>query len=478
MVTGPLGPGPFSAVAVDLGSSSVKVLRADVAEDGAPRLVAAREVPHQPVRRGPYLEWDVVETVLDVVAQESRDALGGRVAVSLDGWGDGLVFLDRAGRRVGPVRCYRDPGLVAAAGVAHDRGYPGLVAERTGCTLGASSTLVQLRAVLDERPAWLRDVVRVVPLVDHLGDLLTRTTDGSTPVGLSPLSTSGFVDPRTGHVDRELLDRLELPARWVPDPCPELRVAGRLDPDRLAPGAQGVLVKVAGHDTATALGADPAAAPGRCFVSLGSWAVVGVVVDPARRASAPFRTLAPVMHEAAADGALRVNRNVPALRLVQQLERERLGRPATAAERSALLPPPSAWDPGPVVDVLALDVHRPLSEQVEAWGRTAGRPTGDLAAVLHELLRGVAQAVARAVDDLEAAGLADRGRGLWVSGGGVRVPALTAWVAALTGSPVERGPVAASAVGGVLGTASVVRPDGPDAAVTLDGWRRDGLLEH
>ena len=33
-----------------------------------------------------------------------------------------------------------------------------------------------------------------------------------------------------------------------------------------------------------------------------------------------------------------------------------------AAERSALLPPPSAWDPGPVVDVLALDVQ-PVGQQ-------------------------------------------------------------------------------------------------------------------
>ena len=237
-------------------------------------------------------------------------------------------------------------------------------------------------------------------------------------------------------------------------------------------------MKVAGHDTATALRADPAASPGRCFVSLGSWAVVGVVVDPARQASAPFRTLAPVMHEATADGALRVNRNVPALQLVQQLEREQLGLLATAVERTALLPPPSGWDPAPVVDVFTLDVHRSVAGQVEAWGRTAGRPTSDLAAVLRELLRGVAQAVARAVDDLAAAGLAERGRGIWVSGGGVRVPAMTAWVAELTGSAVEQGPVAASAVGGVLGTVSLMRSDGPGAAVTLDGMEERWTTKH
>ena len=40
-MTGLPGAGPFSAVSVDLGSSSIKVLRADVAEGAAPRRVAA-----------------------------------------------------------------------------------------------------------------------------------------------------------------------------------------------------------------------------------------------------------------------------------------------------------------------------------------------------------------------------------------------------------------------------------------------------
>lgn len=469
MVTGPFAEGPFSALSLDLGSSSIKVLRGDV--DGgdvvgaAPRLNPARSIAHQPVQRGRYLEWDVEQIVLDAVAQESRGAAGGRLAVSIDGWGNGLVFLDRHGRRVGPVRCYRDPGLARADELVRGRGWPELVAERTGARVGIDSTLVQLVAVLDERPDWLREVVRVVPLVDHLGDLLAGPAaagDGAA-VGLSPVSSSGFVDPRTGGIDRGLLELLEVPDTWIPEPLPELRTAGRIDDARLAGGAQGLMVKVAGHDTATALVAGPARSAGRCFVGLGSWAVVGAVVGPEQRLAAPFATLAPIMHEATAEGDLRVNRDIPAMRLVQQLERERLGRSATLAERATWFPAPDAWEQAPVVDVVALDVHGSLVEQLRAWGRAAGRPADTLEQQLRELLRGIAAVVADTVHQLAAAGVTSAGPGIWMCGGGIEVRALPVWIAELTGWSIERGPVAASALGGVLGAAAVVRGDGPGA---------------
>lgn len=477
MVTAQPDPGPFSVLGVDLGSSSIKVLRGDLDDGGAPRMTAPRTIAHQPVQRGPYLEWDVEQIVLDVVAEESRHARGGCIAVSLDSWGDALVFRDRHARRVGPVRCYRDAGLTRAADLMRRRALPEVVAERTGCTIGIDSTLGQLVALLDERPSWLPEVDHVVPLVDHLGDLLTGAHGAEVEVGLSPASTSGFVDPRTGRIDRVLLDLLEIPGSWIPEPQAELRAAGSIAAERLTSGVQGLMVKVAGHDTATALVADHARAPGRCYVSLGSWAVVGVVVDAGSRGAAPFHTLAPVMHEATAEGDLRVNRNVPGLRLVQQLEREQLGRPATPSERASLFPGPDAWEQAPVVDVFDLSVRRSVAEQVQRWGQQAGRPAETAEQQFREVLRGIAWAIARTVDDLEAAGIASSDEAVWICGGGVQVRALPAWVEELTGWSIDVGRVAASAVGGVLGTASVVRSGNPSAAVPDERWRRHGVQE-
>lgn len=465
MVTVPSAGAPCTVLSVDMGSSSIKVLRGEL-DDAGLQLAAPRSIAHRPVQRSGYLQWDVEELVLSLVAEESRRAPTGRLAVSLDGWGDGLVFLDRHGRRVGPVRCYLDPGLARGAELVRRHAWAELVAERTGCTIGIDSTLAQLLAVLDEGPAWLSEVAKVVPLVDHLGDLLTGSSTGGSEVSLSPASTSGFLDPRTGLVDRTLLDLLGVPLSWFSEPAPEMRVAGSIDAGRLPPSVQGSVVRVAGHDTATALLADPARAPGRVYVSLGSWAVVGVVVDAARRAAAPFGTLSPVMHEATGDGDLRVNRNVPGLRLVQQLEQDLLGRPATAQERVRLFPEVEPWADAPVVDVFDLDVRSPVTEQVRRWGRRAGRPVETVEQRLREVVRGIAWAIAKGVADLATSGVASSGSPVWICGGGAQVAALVGWVAELTGRPVELGPVAASAVGGVLGTASVLRPDARPAVRT------------
>ena len=473
MVTAPSGGAPCTVLSVDMGSSSIKVLRGEL-DDAGLQLAAPRSVTHHPVQRSGYLQWDVEELVLSLVADESRRVPTGRLAVSLDGWGDGLVFLDRHGRRVGPVRCYLDPGLARGAELMRRHDLAELVAERTGCTIGIDSTLAQLLAVLDEGPAWLAEVDEVVPLVDHLGDLLTGASTGAAGVSLSPASTSGFLDPRTARVDRPLLDLLGVPPSWFREPAPEMRVAGSIDATRLAPGVQGWVVKVAGHDTATALLADPARAPGRVYVSLGSWAVVGVVVDGDRRAAAPFASLSPVMHEATGDGELRVNRNVPALRLVQQLEQDLLGRPATAQERLRLFPEVQPWAGAPVVDVFGLDVRSPVTEQVRRWGRRVGRPVETVEQRLHEVVRGIAWAIARGVADLASSGVSASGSPVWICGGGVQVAALVGWVAELTGRPLELGPVAASAVGGARGTASVLRPDDRPAART--GQHDAGLV--
>jgi rhamnulokinase len=456
MVTDPTGSGPFSALAVDLGSSSIKVLRADISDAGELTARPTRSIAHQPVQRGGYLEWDIEALVLDVIRAESRDALAGRVAITLDGWGDGLVFLDRRGDRIGPLRCYRDGGLARGADLMLRRDLPEIVAERTGCTIGIDSTLAQLLAVLDERPSWLADIERVIPLVDYLGGLLTEQRDPATEVGLSPASTSGFINPRTGRVDRTLLDLLAIPPTWIPEPSAEMRAVGPIRGERLPPGVKGSLLKVAGHDTATALVGQPERAAGSLFVSLGSWAVVGVVVAPDRRSAAPFRTLAPVMHEATAEGDLRVNRNVPALRLVQLLEQEQLSRAATHEERRVLFPRPGVWERAPVLDVFALDVRRPLTDQVCSWGRSAGRATDTAEHRFREVFRGIAQAIAATVDEFAAAGIVRPDTAVWVCGGGVRVGTLLQWITDLTGRPIEVGPAAASAVGGVLGVASIL----------------------
>lgn len=453
---------PVTGLAIDIGSSSVKVARADLSGP-QPEIAAQSEVPHHPVQKAQYLEWDIEGLVQQLIQRHALLAPPGQLLVSIDSCGDGLVFVDRHGDRVGPIRCYRDPALKPIAAMSRERGLPARVLKRTGSSIGEESTLTQLLAIQHQAPDWLDDVHHVVPLVDYLGALISGQPAGATTAGISPASSSGFLNPRTGQVDRQLLNELGIPQTWIPQPVREMVIAEDVLPNLLPPRIRASVAKIAGHDTATALLADSRRAPGRAYVSLGSWAVVGVVIEEHQRATAPFPGLDPIMYEATGEGRLRVNRNVSALRLLQQLEHEWFDRPTTA-ERQQLLPRPEPWNNTAIIPLDTLDVTYPLESQLQRFASRAGQRRLDRRQLVHELLRAIAQAIADTVGALDRLGLTDPAAGLWIAGGGVRISALTAWISELTGRQVDLGPANASAAGAIRGIAALTRTTAYDAA--------------
>jgi len=457
------GPTTLTGLAIDIGSSSIKVTRADLS-GAEPEMVAQTEIHHQPVQRAEYLEWDVEEIVQQLVQHHARLAPPGRLFVSIDSCGDGLVFVDHDGDRVGPIRCYRDPALKPTAALSRERGLPARVLNRTGSSIGEESTLTQLLAIQHEAPDWLDNVHHVVPLVDYLGTLLAGQPAGAATAGISPASSSGFLDPRTGQVDRELLDELGIPQAWIPQPIREMALAEDIRPSLLPARTSASVAKIAGHDTATALLADPRRALGRAYVSLGSWAVVGVVIDEHKRRSAPFPGLDPIMYEATGEGSLRANRNLSALRLLQQLEREWFGRAATPGERQQLLPDPQPWSNTAAIPLDALDPASPLEPQLRRFASCTTNDLLDRRQLVRELLRAIACAISDTVEALDRLGLTDPAAGLWIAGGGVQISALTAWISELTGRQVDLGPANASAAGAIRGIATVAKTTASDGS--------------
>lgn len=398
-------------------------------------------VPHTPQLLDGYLQWRVEPVVMSLV--EKAAARSERLLISLDGWGSDIAFLDRHGRRLGPLRSYRDPGLACGFDEVRRRRVDDLVAERTGCVVSHGSTVSQLLAYQREKPPWLADVATVVPLVDYLGYRLT----GVLSAGMSSSSSTSLVKPSTRSIDRTLCDALGIPESWFGDPLMEGGAAGQLTV------GTGALVKVAGHDTATALRAGYGEDAGRLFVSLGSWAVVGVIAPESYQEASPTRTVQAVMHELTGNGRLRINRDVPGMRALQLLEAEWFAREPTPAERTSYLPQPSPWVDQPTLDVFELDAQPPggVDQWITAVGHRLGIQVETRADRAAQALRAVAAGIATAVADLRQAGLVAPERGLWLCGGGTRVKALVGWIAELTGSEPSLGPIDASAVGGVVG---------------------------
>jgi rhamnulokinase len=444
-------PAATTLMSIDLGSSSVKLLTAELTEDGVSHR-SLRRLPHRPYWRRGVLQWGVEDFVLDLVREESWRAAGRELLVSIDAWGSDIAFLDRSGQRIGPLRSYRDSSLARGFAQVVRRGMDEFVASRTGCAVAQGSTLSQLFAWNADRPDWLADVCTVLPLADYLGARLT----GHPIAGVSAMSTTGFLDPVSGTVDRELLDAVGVRESWFLDPMIEGMDAGELVIDGLAPTCRARLVKVAGHDTASALRSGYGSSTGRIFASIGSWAVVGTVCDDATRARAPFRVLPGVMHELTGDGRLRVNWNLPGMRIVQALEHEWFGGPAPEAVRENWIAGLGDWEDDDVLDVIKLDTQpsSAIDEWIECEGRMRHIRVSTRAERYEQALRSVAQGIADAVAVFAGAGLVSDAP-VWACGGGTAVRPLIQWVSELTGRPVDSGPMEASAEGGLRGAAEV-----------------------
>ena len=416
-------------VAIDMGSSSVKV--ATSAEAGA--APTFQRIEHEPSMLDGVLQWQLDGLAHGVVARALAEHPDREVLVTVDGWGSDVAFLDARGRRIGPLRSYRDPSLAGAWAEVQRRGIPELVWQRTGSVITQDSTLTQLVDLQRRAPAWLSDVRTVLPIADYISSRLT----GATRAGGSSLSTTAVLDPATGRVDRELLDLVGIPEGWFADPHVEGAEYGT-EPMRGEPRVR--VGKVAGHDTASALLAGYRGGP---FVSLGSWAVVGYVCGAGERSDAPFRNQRGALHELSADGSLRLNRNVPGMRVLQRLAREWSRDPAT------VLPSISSRVSQPPLDVWTMDAlpDGALSE----WLAARGSATFD--EQVHVALVAVAGGVAAAIGEFGAS--VPDGAAVWTCGGGSAVLPLRELIAAMTGREIEAGPVEASALGGLDGLEAI-----------------------
>jgi rhamnulokinase len=270
-------------------------------------------------------------------------------------------------------------------------------------------------------------------------------------------TTSQCFDPRANDWAFAMLERFGLPRRIfgpVIEPGTDL---GPLRPEVAAEtGLQAARVLVPGtHDTASAVVAVPAAEPPSsrpdwCYVSLGTWALVGAELD--RPLVTPECRALNFTNEGGVGGTTRLLKNVCGLWLVQQCRAawRRQGKEWTWDQLTAL-----AAEAKPLVTLVdpddpALVAPADMPEAIRSLARAAGEPVPEsTAAVVRAALESVAAAIRRRIGELDAL-LGRRIGRVHVVGGGVKNRLLCQMIADATGRPVVAGPVEATAIGNLL----------------------------
>ncbi len=443
------------ALAVDLGASGGRVVAGGF--DG--RLLELEEVhrfENGPVTMAGRLIWDLPRLWQEVsLGLRAAAARHGRTisSVGVDTWGVDFSFLAADGDLLANPVCYRDArtrGMLAATTAAVPREE---VFAATGLQFMEINSLYQLMALKQSDSRVLAAADRLLMIPDLFHWLLSGVASNER----TNASTTQCFDPQMGDWAFPLLERLGLPRRIFGPISEPGTVLGPLRPDVAAEtGLTGVRVVLPGtHDTASAVAAVPADEPPSprpdwCYVSLGTWALVGAELD--RPLVTPECLARNFTNEGGIGGTTRLLKNVCGLWLVQQCRAawQRAGQEWSWDQLTAL-----AAEAPPLVTLVdpnhpSLVAPADMPAAIRALARASGEPEPETtAATVRAALESVAAAVRRTVAELE--GLLGRRLGrVHVVGGGVKNSLLCQMIADATGRPVVAGPVEATAIGNLL----------------------------
>ena len=293
-----------TAVAIDLGATSVRFAKGEF--DGKKiTYEIVEQLSHECKEEDGHPRWDV-NLLLGFCRQATDFAstLSKKTTVGIDSWGVDHGFVDARGKLIQSPACYRDP--------AHQEIFEELKDKRkklyelTGIAHQPFNTIYQLIArkrddpKLSDRGNWLILPELFAQLLGCEGSHELTQSSTTQLMGLD-----GKWSPEAFRI-----------AGWpVPPKQPELpgAVVGKTD--------TGVpVVRVGGHDTASAVCGMGNLEPTEAFLNVGTWSLLGCMLD--KPLISPEAEGANFSNERAVDGRVRFLKNIPGFYVINRLHEE------------------------------------------------------------------------------------------------------------------------------------------------------------
>lgn len=445
-------------LAFDLGAESGRTLLGSL-EDGKLTLEEKHRFPNPTSRINGHLHWNLLGQWEELKVGLRKAAGEGKAGsrppqihgLGVDTWGVDFGLIGRDGDVLGSPFHYRDlrtDGMLerAFAKVPREK-----IFEQTGIQFMQFNTLYQLLAMREGKSQLLDCAQTMLFMPDLFNYLFT----GVAKAEMSIASTGQMVDPRSGKWAIGLLEALDLPTRILPDIVPSGTVIGPLCADVAKECGVGRIPVIAPgcHDTASAIAAVPAvdgAAGDWCYVSSGTWSLMGVELN------APLideKTLKyNYTNEGGVGGTVRFLKNIMGLWLVQECRRQwqREGYDHSYAELTAMASRAKGF--GAVID----PEHKPFALLGEMPGKieqfcqsTKQRPPNTRGEYVRCCLESLALTYRRTLEGLQD--VLGRTIGtIHIVGGGCQNELLNQMTADACQRTVLAGPVEATAIGNIL----------------------------
>ena len=442
-------------VAIDLGASSGRHVAGRF--DGRRlQLEEIHRFDNGPVVVGESLHWDLLYLWSEVLRglRAARQKFGSEIAsVGVDTWGVDFGLLGRGDVLLGNPYHYRDPRTNGVMERAFELVGRENIFRHTGLQFMQFNTLYQLLAMKWGRSPLLEIAETFLMMPDLFHWLMTGVKTNE----FTNATTTQFFNPITHDWARELLAEFELPTHiLLPISEPRSRI-GRLRPQVAKelglPDTEVILPGT--HDTASAVMAVPAASkpgeqPDWCYISLGTWALMGVEV-PQPVVTDEVLTFN-FTNEGGVGGTIRLLKNITGLWLVQECRRiwnlagrnwgwEELNRLSAAAK-----PLMSFIDP----DSPEFLAPQDMPEAIRQYCQRSGQPVpSDEGAILRCALESIAMKFRFVFERCEKL-VGRRIEVIHIVGGGTQNRQLCQAAADACGRPVLAGPIEATAIGNLM----------------------------
>lgn len=471
-------------LALDLGAESGRAILGSI-ENGTLHLEELHRFPNTPVRTPSGLYWDTfrlfheIQQGLAVAGRERKLKLDG---IGVDTWGVDFGLLARDGSLVSNPMHYRDSrndGMMERtfAVVPRDE-----IFAHTGLQFMQLNSLYQLYAIKLGGSGAL-DVAKTLLFMP---DLLNYWLTGVKRAELTIASTAQFYNPVAKRWATELFDRLGLPSAILPEIVTPGTALGPLLPHvaEAAGLGQVTVYATAGHDTASAVAAVPAQGKDWCYISSGTWSLMGAELDsPVINDQVLAMNLT---NEIGAASKIRLLKNIAGLWLLQECRKAWAieGKQYSYAELADMAA--SAKPFGPILNPDAFLHPGQIPSKIAEYCRSTGQqPPEGPAATCRTILESLALRYRQVLESVEAL-LGRKLSVIHIVGGGSRNQVLNQLVADATGRTVVAGPTEATAAGNILVQAigsgllsgldearEVVRRSFPPTVVepgSKDGW--------
>ena len=264
-------------LAIDIGASSGRHILGSI-NNGKIELEEVYRFQNGMDEEDGTLYWDVDRLFGEILTgmRKCRDIGKIPESVGIDTWGVDFVLLDQEGRMIGKAVGYRDHRTEGMDKEVYKIIPEEELYKRTGIQKAIYNTIFQLMAVKKNTPDRLEKAETMLMIPDYLQYRLT----GNRVQEYSEASTSGLLDAKKRDWDYELIDILGYPRRIFQKISMPGTVAGMLTGENVKKtGFNCRVVLVPSHDTASAVLAVPSNEKDTCYISSGTWSLMGVELD-------------------------------------------------------------------------------------------------------------------------------------------------------------------------------------------------------